>query len=223
MNMSYSRRLICGACLLVPFAASIAQEDGVGDLGFGNYGHIEHLIDEESDYIEACVLQPDGKIIVGASQSSFYQDNSTVKMVRFNADGSKDLTYSADGIAEINFCTSDDNLKDLALQPDGKLVGCGYEYFSGGSGQAVVFRMNGNGTVDTGFGNFGNGFAYFLVPGHDQAKACGSVCKRMAGSTASLPTGPGPLGRRSSSATRRRGNWTPRSGTTAYNPVRTPT
>jgi len=85
---------------------------------------------------ESLTLQPDGKIIVTG--------HFTSKIVRLNADGSKDLSFNqpADWGAI---------LKDAALLPDGKVIIVGN--FTDYDGVAVnhIVRLNSDGTVDNTF------------------------------------------------------------------------
>jgi len=73
--------------------------------------------------------------------------------------GSLDPQFSHDGVAESMANGARIELRDVAVQPDGKSV---YAARQGG-GMYGVFRFNLNGTPDTGFGV--NGFAAFAVFG----------------------------------------------------------
>jgi uncharacterized delta-60 repeat protein len=108
--------------------------------------------------IHAAALQPDGKIL--AAGITGYQNASTANVfivVRFNTDGSLDNTFGSGGVVQMptTFTTSKVQGKlvtssfgfarDMALQPDGKIVLVG----------SKVVRLNANGSLDTSFGNGG--------------------------------------------------------------------
>jgi uncharacterized delta-60 repeat protein len=96
--------------------------------------------------VEAIVLQPDGKILVGGS---FKTINTSRRggIARLNADGSVDGTFQngmagADGIVEA-----------LALQPDGKVVMGGTFTNVNGQPRSYVARLNADGSLDFTFQN----------------------------------------------------------------------
>jgi len=105
------------------------------------------------------IIQPDGKIIL-AGQSS----NTNFALARYNADGSLDSTFDADGKVVVDM-GGFDNCFAAALQPDGKIVAVGN--VSGG-GMAVA-RLNSNGSLDTSF--HGDGKLNTVITSDDAAQA----------------------------------------------------
>ncbi|MFC4475915.1 T9SS type A sorting domain-containing protein [Flavobacterium chungangensis] len=92
--------------------------------------------------VEAILLQPDGKIIVGGSFSKF-QDTTQDAVIRLNPDGSKDQSFV------IGY--GGNTVYALAIQSDGKiLVGGGFQSFDGISSKSLV-RLNTNGSTDPNF------------------------------------------------------------------------
>jgi len=102
--------------------------------GFGDTNAIAHAV----------VVQPDGKIVAaGLSDSDF-------ALIRYNANGTLDTTFSGDGIV-VTSVGGGDVIRAMALQPsDGKILVAGES-----SGDFVVARYNTNGTLDTSFGGTG--------------------------------------------------------------------
>ena len=98
--------------------------------------------------IEAAVLQPDGKIIIGGLFTSY--NNITInRIARLNADGSLDTSFSPGAGAN-------NNIQALALQPDGKVLVAGkFTTFNSSSRNRIV-RLNTNGSLDNSF-NIGTG------------------------------------------------------------------
>lgn len=97
---------------------------------------------------EAIALQPDGKIIVGGSFST-YDGASRNNIARLNSDGTLDSSFTT-GSGANSFVSA------LAIQPDGKIIFSGY--FTSYNGAVInrIGRLNSDGTLDTSF-NPGSG------------------------------------------------------------------
>jgi uncharacterized delta-60 repeat protein len=100
----------------------------------------------------AMALQADGKIvIVGGTFTDFI-------LARFNADGSPDATFDADGMVTTDMVNGEqEEALGVAIQADGKIVVVGYTGAPGPGGPAsfALARYNANGSLDTGFGSGG--------------------------------------------------------------------
>ena len=96
-------------------------------------------------------VQSDDKILIaGYSWNGTDYDSS---LVRYNADGSIDLTFGGgDGIVTTAIGAGDDRGRSVALQPDDKILVGGYS-----GNDFAVTRYNSNGTLDVTFGG-GAGF-----------------------------------------------------------------
>lgn len=124
-----------------------------GDSGTGN-GIVTTSVgsdgadgDQMGDEAHAVVIQPDGKIVVAGLADNAFPAFEDFAVVRYNADGTLDTTFSGDGKA---FAHVDlDVAWGLALQSDGKIVVVGET----GAGEAdpLVVRFNADGTLDTSF------------------------------------------------------------------------
>ena len=64
--------------------------------------------------------------------------------------GELDTTFNSTGRNSISFGQPNTTLKDMAIQPDGKIVTVG-DFSSGGSYIIAVVRLNTDGTLDTSF------------------------------------------------------------------------
>ena len=110
------------------FALARYNPDGSIDAGFGNGGlvttDVSGGLPSGDDFGEDLALQADGKIVVvGRSTSNTILDFA---MVRYNADGSIDSSFVNNGILKIDINGLGDFGQDIAIQPDGKIVGGGY-------------------------------------------------------------------------------------------------
>lgn len=115
------------------------DQDGTIDRRFGNNG----IISIYGYYAQAnsVVLQSDGKIVVAGARKF----NDPI-VARFLADGRPDSSFGASGIVSLPLIEDQYSLKDIAIQPDGKIVGIG---------SFTVIRLNSDGTFDGDFGNAG--------------------------------------------------------------------
>jgi len=132
------------------------KNDGSLDSSFGTNGSVITEISFTSK-AKAILLQPDGKIIVGGTyQTGDFANIYHLFVARYNADGSTDNTFGTNGIImpEPGFT---DELKDMALQPDGRIVVAGAisDDMTMGITSFLIARFNENGTADASFGTGG--------------------------------------------------------------------
>ncbi len=120
------------------------------------------------DYVTATAIQTDGKILAaGYSQAS---GNNDFALVRYNADGTLDLTFGGgDGIVTTAIGTSSDIANGLILHANGKILLAGTSFISGANDIAMV-QYNSDGTLDTSFGG-GDGIANSGISGSDEGNS----------------------------------------------------
>lgn len=100
--------------------------------------------------VYSLVMQPDGKILVGGD-FRLYNWGDASYLIRLNADGSRDGTFTQTG-AGVN-----GTVYSLALQPDGKVLAAGmFRTYNGKPAQHLI-RFNPDGTVDPTFTQTGAG------------------------------------------------------------------
>ncbi|MDI6032636.1 T9SS sorting signal type C domain-containing protein [Flavobacterium sp. LB2P84] len=100
--------------------------------------------------VEAVLLQPDGKILLGGRFATF-NGVSYNRMIRLNIDGSIDSGFSVG----IGF---DKNVYAMTLQSDNKLIVGGTFLSYGGASAKRILRLNSNGSIDNTFTS-GAGFS----------------------------------------------------------------
>jgi uncharacterized delta-60 repeat protein len=94
--------------------------------------------------VEATAVQPDGKIIVGGTFSSYNGSAISRSITRLNTDGSIDNTFTPGTGFSANAI-----VWSLALQPDGKIIaGGGFSTYNGVA-RSCIARLNTDGTLDT--------------------------------------------------------------------------
>ena len=100
-------------------------------------------------------VQADGKILVaGSCRISGPPDD--IMVLRFNADGSLDNTFNGNGMVFLNITEGIDQLFDIRIQPDGKIVAAGTQYRDVDRlSDICVLRINADGSFDNTFGTNG--------------------------------------------------------------------
>ncbi len=109
----------------------------------------------EAGWIRRIVLQPDGKILICGFFSQ-YNGVSRNAIARLNADGSLDTSFNPAIVVDPSF----QNMRDMVLQPDGKILIAGF--FSAPGVASNIARLNADGSVDPSFNATGVG-AYVIA------------------------------------------------------------
>ncbi len=134
--------------------AIIVRYNTIGSLDNTFDGDGKVIIDLGSDEIAfALTIQPDGKILAAGLSISGGQSEATA--FRYNTDGSPDNTFDGDGIAVFSGPLTNDHIREVAVQADGKIVMAGADNYSGGNFHGEVIRLNADGTPDNSFGTNG--------------------------------------------------------------------
>jgi uncharacterized delta-60 repeat protein len=151
MSKIYTLSLIL--LLLITDQVTLAQPGLLDNTFGGGDGKLALDFGGGNDAASDLVIQPDGKILVvgNSNINSFTQ----FALVRLNADGTYDNSFSDDGLVNLQLAGSNyDNATCMALQSDGKII-VGGTSFSEGYFKLVVVRFNSNGTLDATFGEEG--------------------------------------------------------------------
>jgi uncharacterized delta-60 repeat protein len=143
---------------LLRYCVDGSLDDGIncGTPGFGNLGRV--VTDFGGNFHDSAmdaVLQPDGKIVVVGTSSSYPQFDMAV--ARYNPNGSLDTTFDGDGLVKVDLQNSDERGYAVALQPDGKIIVGGVSYISTW-GDFALARLCANGALDDGINCGSPGF-----------------------------------------------------------------
>ena len=126
--------------------------NGSLDSTFGVGGMVVHnyvLHDQARDV----VVQPDDKILLAGFSSN--NNNTDFVIVRFTSSGYVDTSFGFSGRAILDFNNgSNDNLSEIALQPNGKILAVGYT-FSSSAPDFALARFHSSGSRDYSFGSSG--------------------------------------------------------------------
>lgn len=104
-----------------------------------------------SDDATGLALQSDGKIVAVGGSGVYYSDERDFAVARYNADGSLDTSFSADGRQTTDF-GGFDTAGGVAVQPDGKLVAAGA---GGAEDSFALARYQPDGSLDATFSGDG--------------------------------------------------------------------
>jgi uncharacterized delta-60 repeat protein len=111
-----------------------------------------------NNIVYAVAVQPDGKIVIGGEFTSYNDTVVSARLIRLNADGTRDATFNAGGSGANGVVFA------VAVQPDGKIVigGDFIRYNGDAAASDRVMRVNADGTADTTFNAGGTGANDFV-------------------------------------------------------------
>ncbi len=99
--------------------------NGTLDAGFGVNGRQTTDFFNSFDFANSVFIQPGGKIIVGGSIINTDNNSYDYGLARYNADGSKDLSFGNNGKAITDF-GANDYMHSTTMEADGKFIAAGY-------------------------------------------------------------------------------------------------
>ena len=126
--------------------------DGSLDTTFGGDGEVTTDFTSKEDFATAVAIQSDGKI-VAVGESGGGGSNPKFALARYNADGSLDTSFDADGKLTTDFSQGEDLAWTVAVQLDGKIVAGGDAL--GDNPTWALARYSIDGSLDTSFGGDG--------------------------------------------------------------------
>jgi len=144
-----------GGDLPLTFALARFNPDGTLDTTFDGDGVVTTDLTDGFDNANAVTIQSDGKIVAAGEAGFCCEYTGSFGLVRYDADGTLDATFSGDGKVFTNFTNGDDSAGAVAIQPDGKIVAAGSEGFNGASSRFALVRYDADGVRDPTFGDNG--------------------------------------------------------------------
>ena len=134
------------------FAVVRYNSDGSLDSTFNGTGAVTTVLSgllKPSDYGQSVIQQANGRLVVAGN--SFNGANEDFGLVRYNQDGSLDVTFNETGIVTTSVGTGNDKCYSVIQQADGKLVVSGTSY-TGSNPDFALVRYESDGSLDTSFG-----------------------------------------------------------------------
>jgi uncharacterized delta-60 repeat protein len=166
----------------IPFVGSMIfrlHANGSIDESFGKGGKIAEKESWMSDYIgaynnEAIAVQPNGKIVTAGYQYGGHSYCYNYVVSRYLANGTPDATFGNGGMVITEDESSvDECVKNILLQPDGKIVlGC-YSKAKQDANNMTALRYTANGVLDHSFAPVARPMFHLKV---QQKQAAGHFC-----------------------------------------------
>jgi uncharacterized delta-60 repeat protein len=135
---------------------------GALDPSFGAGGRVTTQIGPANDTADAIAVQRDGRILVAGS--TFSGSDYDFAVVRYRQDGTLDESFGRGGIVRTDIASTDDEVRAIAVQADGRIIVAGYAAERGYTGVNIepddesawaLVRYTRNGELDTTFGDDG--------------------------------------------------------------------
>jgi uncharacterized delta-60 repeat protein len=137
------------------------KPDGTSDESFGSGGIVfTTLIIFPAGFIPNDVVVDDQDRVVIGGTKNVGDDSSAhaFQLVRLSSNGSLDPSFGTGGIVTTQM-KFDDQLLDLALDTEERIIAVGRTRAQFGKSSFVAVRHTNNGDLDTSFGPFGQGFS----------------------------------------------------------------
>ncbi|MHA2219539.1 MAG: DUF4215 domain-containing protein [Candidatus Hodarchaeales archaeon] len=126
------------------------NSNGTLDDTFGSSGVVTYDMGLWDSRAKSIAMQADGKIVVGGE---YFSDIISFLILRYDTDGTLDNTFGTGGRV---FVYDSEELSDLAIQSDGKIIVTGSSTGEENTPRGViVVRLNSDGTPDSSFGTGG--------------------------------------------------------------------
>ncbi len=140
----------------------VSRLHGVSNFNSNN-GKMITQVGTSTERANAIAIRPNGKIITAgyAFNAVNSASNNDFALVGYNADGSLDYTFGNNAVVKTDFLTNSiEEIKAIAIQPDGKIVAAGttgistlsnyaiVRYLADGSGLDLTFGTGGRVTID---------------------------------------------------------------------------
>ncbi len=136
------------------FALLRLLPNGARDASFGANGQVRTDFDGGDDFVDAVMIQPDGKVIVAGSTAP-PQGEADLALARYLPDGQPDSSFGTNGKVVFSRSVYSDVTFDALLQPDGKILVAGQLYYDIFTADFLAARFLPNGQPDSSFGDNG--------------------------------------------------------------------
>lgn len=159
------------------FAVVRFDADGELDPGFGAFPGLGKMViafdlgQDDQDAALAVAIQADGKIVVGGYAQTANAGDNAMAVARLLANGFLDSSFGSGGTVTVTFDvagTTGAIVRDLAIQPDGKIVlaGVARTQLAPPNADFAVVRLLPDGTLDPTFGTGGKKTVVFDLGGN---------------------------------------------------------
>ncbi len=129
------------------------NSDGTLDTSFGDDGIKVFVLSSILSIMSDIQIQADGKILIAGFMDLGVGDALDMTIIRLNADGNLDSSFSNDGIQTIDINGDADYVISLKIQPDGKILAAGFTGLT--ESDFALIRLLPNGNLDSSFNGTG--------------------------------------------------------------------
>ena len=133
------------------FAVALYSSVGALNTAFATDGKVTLNFNGGHDEANAVAVDGNDKFVVAGYASNSTNTNKDFAVVRYNANGSLDTSFSSDGKVTTAIGSGDDVATAMVIQSNGKIVVAGYSH-NGSDNDFALVRYNADGTLDTSFG-----------------------------------------------------------------------
>ena len=138
------------------FGLARFNADGTPDVTFGSGGKVETDLNNGLDWATPLMMQDDGKIVAGGKAYMGVGTGEDFALVRYNSDGSLDISAGTGGKVNVDFGVGEDRARAMAIDGDYKIVAAGHSYQGGLRNEDfALVRFHHGGGRDSAFGNGG--------------------------------------------------------------------
>jgi uncharacterized delta-60 repeat protein len=159
-DSAYFPMIAAGSGTLAIAGVVRVAKNGVVDRGYGGFGFVvppNQPTDGVNNYVVGIAVDNQDRLVFAEA------GNANLLVSRFQSSGQLDATFGTAGATTIAVANVYTGILGATTQTDGKvLVATGASNQGSRQQQALVVRLNADGTLDSGFGS--SGFA-FIVPG----------------------------------------------------------
>ena len=142
------------------FALVRYNRDGTLDSDFGSGGKVTTDFSGGSDEVHGIAVQTDGRIVAGGFTNT--SSGSNFALARYETTGALDSGFGSAGRVVTDFVGANDESWAIIIQPDGKILACGFaQFLFARSYDFALVRYNNDGSLDQSFGTDGKAFADF--------------------------------------------------------------
>ena len=148
------------------YALARLNPDGSLDNTFGNGGIVLDSLGVDA-ILGSLVIAPNGDIYAcGSADTNTSTTEYQFFVASFKPNGQRNSSFGTDGRLLFSLGYFLETLQDISLQPDGKILVAGEGTLLASYTDAMVFRLNPNGSLDNSFGT--NGYFLNSSPPFDQ-------------------------------------------------------
>src|SRR5262249_27398652 len=151
------------------FALARYKPNGSLDTSLNGTGKVTPALGSIEDERFVLLRQPDGKLVAAGYSSTGAAPTCDFALARYNPNGSLDTSFGGTGKVRTAIVPGYEEVDQLVLQPDGKLVAAGIAN-NGTKNDFALARYNPDGSLDTKFGGTGK-VTTSIGSGDDAAKA----------------------------------------------------